>query len=86
MADRPTLEEQIRVSKMTMEELIDCLAPHGLWEKLSFWLHNHCNPLWHLYRWNWFNIWTDEKGFWLFARHGFREWGRKEILERHKND
>ena len=41
----------------------------------SLWLHNHCRLLWRIVNWNWFNIFTGEEGFWLFAKHGFREWG-----------
>jgi hypothetical protein len=74
MNDRPTLEEQIRGSKMTYKELVDCLMPHGVHQHIDFWFHNHCQFLWRLVRWNWFNLWTGEKGFWLFAKHGFKEW------------
>lgn len=55
--DRPTLEDQIILSKMTREELIDQLMPHGLWQISSFWLHRHCKLLWCVVRWNWFDIW-----------------------------
>ena len=76
--DRPTLEEQIRVSKMTEEELVKALLPHTPFERVSFWLHSHCPFVWRVVRWNWFNIWTEEKGFMKFARHWFKEWGRNE--------
>ena len=68
--DRPTLEEQIRINKMTDEECIRALmTPLG-------WIHNHCLLVWRIIRWNWFNIWTGEEGFILFAKHKFREWGK----------
>jgi len=55
--ERPTLEEQIRVSKMTREELIDLFRPHGFWQKVSFWMHWHCESLWHIVRWKWNDMW-----------------------------
>lgn len=55
--ERPTLEDQIRVSKMTREELIDCLIPHTFWEKVNFWIFCHCELSWHIINWNWFDIW-----------------------------
>lgn len=74
--ERPTLEEQIRVSKMTRDELVECLMPHGMQERFSFWLHDYCLFLWRVIFWKWVNIWTGEKGFRVFAKHGFKEWGK----------
>ncbi len=71
---RPTLEEQIRISKMTDEECIKALLPQTPLGKIDFWLHNHCLLVWRIFKWNWFNIWTGEKGFIKFAKHGFKEW------------
>lgn len=50
---RPTLEEQIAVSKMTDEELVELLRP----PRVKFWLYRHCNLLWSIVYWNWFDIW-----------------------------
>lgn len=55
--ERPTLEEQIRVSKMTREELIECLMPSGSYQRFDFWVHNHCILVWRVINWNWFDIW-----------------------------
>lgn len=60
------------ISEMADEECIKLLMP----PRLSFWLHNHLLFIWRIRYWNWFNIWTGEKGFLLFARHWFREWGK----------
>lgn len=54
MMERPTLEEQIRVSKMTDEELVQLLAPPG---NVDFWIHWHFEFLWRVIHWNWFDIW-----------------------------
>ena len=76
--ERPTLKEQIAISKLTDEECIRLLLPHTLQARVDFWLHNHFLFLWRLYHWNWFNIWTGERSFRLFARHSFREWRVKD--------
>jgi hypothetical protein len=76
--DRPTLEEQIRVSKMTDEECIDALIPHTFWGRIDFWLDCHCPLLWRILHWNWFNIYTGESGVVKFAKHGFKEWSDNE--------
>ena len=76
---RPTLEDQIRLSKMSREELIDLLMPHGLHQHINFWLHNNCLLIWRIKNWNWFNIWTGESGFRKFMRHGFKEWEEPNI-------
>lgn len=60
-SQRPTLEEQIKVSKMTEEELVECLMPHGFWQTLSFWMHNHCELLWHILYWHWFDVWEESE-------------------------
>lgn len=52
---RPTLENQIRVSKMTDEECVKALMPHGFWQRANFWIFNHCRLLWCIIRWNWFD-------------------------------
>ena len=71
---RPTLEEQIRISKMPDEECIKALLPSTVSEHIDFWLHNELMLIWRIIHWNWFNLWTGEKGFWLFAKHSFKEW------------
>lgn len=55
--ERPTLEDQIRVSKMTREELIEVLRPHTLLGMVNFWIFRHCELLWHIINWNWFDLW-----------------------------
>ncbi|KKL19405.1 hypothetical protein LCGC14_2465830, partial [marine sediment metagenome] len=70
---KPTLEEQIAVSKLSDDECIKLLCPSGL----NFWLYRKLPFVWRLVRWNWFNIWTEDEGFVLFLKHGFREW--KEV-------
>jgi hypothetical protein len=52
--NRPTLEEQIRISKMTDKEAIKALAPE---RNIDLWIHRHCSLLWHIIHWNWFDIW-----------------------------
>jgi len=71
---KPTLEEQIAISKLTDEECLKLLLPHTLLGKIDYWIHNHALLLWRLYRWNWFNTWTGEWGFRLFVKHKFKEW------------
>ena len=48
---RPTLEDQIEVSKMTREECVEALRPHGFWQTLDFWLFCHCELLWSILHW-----------------------------------
>lgn len=43
--ERPTLEAQIRVSKMTEKELRNFLTPAS---RLEFWIYCHCERLWHV--------------------------------------
>ncbi len=50
---RPTLEEQIRISKMSDKELIEVLRP----PRVRFWIFRHFELLWHIIHWNWFDIW-----------------------------
>jgi len=69
---RPTLEEQLRIYNATDEELLEWLKPHS---PLEFWIYRKCKLLWRFLYWNWFNIWTGENGFKLFAIHKFRDWG-----------
>ena len=52
--DRPTLEEQIAISKLTYEECMELIRPHG-WKKLDFFLHNNVRWLWSIIHWNWFD-------------------------------
>jgi len=68
---RPTLKEQLRVFNIANEQLKKMLKPPN---KIEFWIYRHSVVLWRILRWRWFNIWTGEDGFWLFAKHGFREW------------
>ena len=50
---RPTLEDQIRVSKMTDEKCIKLLVPA---RNIEFWIFRHCELLWHILYWRWFDI------------------------------
>ncbi len=59
-------------------ECIQLLLGHN---PIKFWIYCHCKLLWRIIFWNWFNIWTGESGFWLFLKHGFREWGKPYILK-----
>lgn len=62
-------EEQVK--KMTDAEIAKAVMPAS---RADFWLHNNLKIIWRLAHWNWFNFRTGEKGFFLFAKHGFREW------------
>ena len=53
--DRPTLEEQIAVSKLTYEECMELIRPHGL-KKVDFFLHQKVRWLWSILHWNWFDV------------------------------
>lgn len=53
---RPTLEEQIQVSKVTDEELIETLAPSKGWQGLNFWFFCHAKLLWRVIHWNWLEV------------------------------
>lgn len=55
--NRPTLGEQIAISKMTDEECIKALLPQTSLGKIDFWLHNHCLLVWRIVHWNWFDTW-----------------------------
>jgi len=59
MTDRPTLEDQLAVSKMTNEDCVDALMPHVFWQTLSFWMFTYCEFLWRIIHWNWFDIWEE---------------------------
>jgi len=52
---RPTLEEQLIASKLTDEECIRLLVPHGI-RGIDFWLFNHLNFVWRVIHWNWFEF------------------------------
>jgi len=54
---RPTLEEQIRISKMTDKECIEALVPSKGLRLINFWIYRHCELLWRIVHWNWFDIW-----------------------------
>lgn len=53
--DRPTLEQQIAVSKMTDEECMEAFKPHGFQEKVDFWIFRHTYRIWQTIHWNWFD-------------------------------
>ena len=57
MVGRPTLEDQIALSKMSGDELIQLLRPHTFLGWCSFYLHWHCESLWHVVCCKWFDIW-----------------------------
>lgn len=46
---RPTLEEQIYISKLTREECIKLLMPHTPFQRLDYWIFRHCHWLHSLY-------------------------------------
>jgi len=70
---RPTLEEQLRIYNATDEELERFFKPLS---PLELWLGRNCKLLWRIIFWCWFNGQTGEKGFLLFVKHRFREWGK----------
>jgi hypothetical protein len=59
------------IKEPTDKELREVFKPLG---RTELWLHNHLQLLWRIVYWNWFNVDTGEKGFYLFLRHGLREW------------
>ena len=63
MNNRPTLERQIAISKMTDEECIDALIPHGFGGKLEFFIFCHFYFLWCIFRWKWYDKRTDSYSF-----------------------
>ena len=84
--DRPTLEDQLAVSKLTDEDCMRLLTGGNPLLRMDFWLHRNCRWAWHIINWNWFNVWTGENSFWLWFRHGFREWGVPDFSEREGDD
>jgi hypothetical protein len=54
MTDRPTLKEQIAVSKLTDQECIELLKGKGLY-RFDFWIFRKVKWLWSLIHWNWFD-------------------------------
>ena len=58
------------MNHLSKEDYINLLCP----KTFEFWLHKHCHIAWRFLWWNWFNLWTGEKSFWLFVKHGFRDW------------
>ncbi len=67
MLEKPTLEEQIRVSKMTDGECIKALT--GGWH---FWVFRHSELLWTILFWNWFDIWEGSEN-----ANSYRSWYMK---------
>lgn len=60
-SDRPTLEEQIAVSKMTDQELRDLLTcRHDFWRRLDLFIFCHSELFWHIIHWNWFCIYCSK--------------------------
>ena len=57
--ERPTLEDQITVSKMTDEECIEALVPRKGRLGVDFRIFCHWEFLWHLIHWNWFDPMKD---------------------------
>ena len=53
--DRPTLEEQIAISKLTDEECIKLIVPHDGLRGMDFFIFCHLEWLWHIIHWNWFD-------------------------------
>ena len=47
---KPTLGEQIAISKLSDEELVDLFLPHGCWQHINFWTFEHL-PLLHQLFW-----------------------------------
>jgi len=73
---RPTLEDQIRVSKMTDRECVEALLPHTPFGKVDFWLHWRFSLFWSVIHWNWFDIWEGSEN-----ADKYRSWYIK--LKRH---
>ena len=42
---RPTLEEQLKLANMSDEEVEELFRPHGLGEKIDWWVFVHLRPL-----------------------------------------
>jgi hypothetical protein len=56
MTDRPTLKEQIAVSKLTDQECVDLLTCKGQpIKQIDFWIFRKVKWLWSLIHWNWFD-------------------------------
>jgi len=55
MDNRPTLEEQIAISKLTNEECIQLLMGRNKIERFDFFIFRHAEWLWHILHWNWFD-------------------------------
>ena len=70
--NRPTLESQIRLSKMSEDELKDLFLPHGFWQKLDHQIFLHFESLWEIIHWNWFDIWEGSED-----ANKYRSWGIK---------
>lgn len=73
MDTRPTLEEQIRISKMTDEELMDFFLPHGFWGRIDFFIFRHIHFLWCIYRWRWYDKRTDSYSLKAYIKSIFKK-------------
>lgn len=51
---RPTLEDQIAISKLQDEECIELLKGKGI-KRVDFWIFCHMEALWHIIHLNWFD-------------------------------
>jgi len=56
---------------LSNKEVSDLFKPSG---EADYWVATHLELFWRIYHWNWFNVYTGEESFWLFVKHGFREW------------
>ncbi len=60
---RPTLKDQIdydeMMDNMTDQELQDYFSPVTMFgsQRLDLWVSTHCELLWHIIHWSWFDIW-----------------------------
>tara|TARA_Y100000310_G_scaffold58000_1_gene53153 strand:- start:3103 stop:3474 length:372 start_codon:yes stop_codon:yes gene_type:complete len=74
MSNKLTLKEQLTIRNMSEDELKEALAPTKGWAGFNLSLFIYAPFIWRIIHWCWFNGYTGERGFWLFARHGFKEW------------
>jgi len=73
---RPTLAEQIAISKLSTEDCIKLIQGNWYHRNIEMFFFNHLTFVWRVANWNWWNMWTEERSFWKFVKHGFREWGQ----------
>ena len=67
--DKPTLEEQLAVSKFSFEECINLLKGNPI----EWIIYRKLNTIWHVIHWNWFNIYTEEESCWSYLKSMIRK-------------